>query len=123
MPYLTSLISPVSTVTTGYSSSVTNTQSFSGNILVKKTGGFLLSLTGYTSAAFEQYIQVYNKNAYPPATIDRPVSVSIIPAQANFNLSFGAGLPLSNGILIVCSNTPVAFTSGGSTTYFTAVYK
>jgi hypothetical protein len=123
MPYLTSLIFPVSTVTTGYNSSVTNTQTFSGNILVKKTGGFLLSLTGYTSAAYEQYIQVYDKSAYPPVTTDRPVSVSIIPAQANFNLSFGAGLPLSNGILIVCSNTPVRFTSGGDTTYFTAVYK
>jgi len=123
MPYLTSLIFPVSTVTTGYNSSVTNTQTFSGNILVKRTGGFLLTLTGYTSAAAIQYIQVYNRGSYPPVSTDRPVSVSVIPAQSNFNLSYGDGLPLSNGILVVCSNTPVVFTSGGDTTYFTAVYK
>ena len=121
MPYLTSLVIPVSTVTTGFNTSRTNTTSFSGSIIAKRSGGFLLTLTGYTSATYTQYIQVYDQNTFPPT--GRPVSVNIIPSQANFNLTFEQGLPLSNGILIVTSNTPVAYTSGGDTTYFTVVYK
>jgi hypothetical protein len=51
------------------------------------------------------------------------VSIAVVPEFSNFNISFNAGLPCSNGILVVCSTTPLTFNAAASGVYFTAVYK
>ena len=121
MAYLTSLFFPVSTVITGYDSSVSNTTQFSNFLRVKPTPGVLYTVTGFTTASNMQYIHIYNSASYPPA--GPPVSIAVVPEFSNFNISFNAGLPCSNGILVACSTTPLTFNAAASGVYFTAVYK
>lgn len=123
MAFLSTLLTPVSTVIQGTLSFVTNTPCLSNLLLVKNAPGTLYTITGCTTSYNNQYIHVYNRASWPPGAVENPIAVFILPAQSNFNLDFGTGIPMSNGILICSSNTPTYYTSAGNNTFFTAVYK
>lgn len=98
----------------------TSSSAFTSGVNVKSTNGVLYSITGYTSAAAGQYIQVYDTaNNVVSGT---PISISNIGATSTFSVTFSKGLATLNGITIVNSSTPVTYTNGGVNTYYTVVY-
>lgn len=123
MAFLSTLLTPVSTVIQGTLSYVTNSPCLTSLIMVKNSPGTLYTLTGFTSANINQYIQIFNRTTWPPLSSECPTSCFILPQQSNFMLEFNTGIPFSNGILVCLSITPTFYTSAGNNTFFTAVYK
>lgn len=123
MAFLSTLLTPVSTVIQGTLSYATNSPCLTSLIMVKNSPGTLYTLTGFTSATINQYIHVYNKTTWPPLSTESPLASFILPSQSNFMLDFNTGIPFSNGILVVLSLSPTFYTRAGNNTFFTAVYK
>jgi len=123
MAFLSTLLTPVSTVIQGFYSLVTNTLYLSNQLFVKNSPGTLYTLTGFTSANINQYLQLYNTNTGTPPSNTSPLAVFILPQASNFMLNFDTGIPFSTGILACLSMSPTTYTSAGNNTYFTAVYK
>lgn len=111
MAYLTSIILPVTSK---------NSSFFTNSISAIGASNVLFSLNGYTSAGVLHYLQVYDTSSGVPS--GNPVSINIISPNSNFSVDYGRGLVLNEGILVVMSKTPKAYTVSDNNTWFTMSY-
>ena len=88
---------------------------------VLSAGGRLYSMFGISTASVDQYIQLYDNSGLGTTPNGVPVGVFLVPANSNFSFDFDRGLPMTTGLLIANSLTPVDYNAGNSDIFVTTV--
>ena len=110
------------TVTSQMNSNAT-TVAYASSLVIKAGVGNLFNLTGFSSKASAQWIQVHNTTAVPSANAIPAITFYVAPTS-NFSLDFGVyGRYFSTGITVVCSITGPTYTAGAADCWFDAQYK
>lgn len=112
MPLLTTIVTPISSKSSEF---------FTSFFIPVTREGILYTLTGYTTAASMQFIQLYDTTTYRVANL-KPLTTVIINPNTNFSIDFPKGLYFKNGIVAINSSSSVLHTSGGSNVYYTAAF-
>lgn len=112
MPLLSTIISPVSSK---------NSLFFTSNFVACNKRANLYTISGYTSGAVNQFVQLYDTTTYRVAHL-KPVSTTLIGPNNNFSVDFPNGLAFQNGIVAVNSTAALTHVSGGFNIYFTAAF-
>jgi hypothetical protein len=95
---------------------------YTNALLVKAGDGICYGLSGYSSKASAQFIQVHDLGAIP-ADGAVPVTILTVPATGNFSIDYGPrGRAFRAGIVVCNSSTAQTKTIGLADTWFDVQY-
>lgn len=78
------------------------------------------NIFGISTAAANQYIQLYNTGNQAPS--GTPIGVFFVPANSSFSFDLNRGLNFTGNVLIVNSVTPVVYTQGNDDLFMTVIH-
>lgn len=107
-------------VSYGDAGSLVSSVAYEASRVLKNSEGRLLHLSGYSSKASAQFIQIHDAAAVPA---DAAVPKAILQVAANSPFEFKLplnGAPFSNGIVVCNSSTGPTKTVGAADCWFTA---
>lgn len=114
---------PVTVVAgTGEGATTVATTAYAASLILKAAAGTLVSVSGYSSKASAQFIQIHD-SATLPANTAVPIVLLYIPAGTTsfaFDIPL-TGMPFANGITVCNSSTGPTKTLGSADCWFAGV--
>lgn len=99
------------------------TTAYASSLVVKAAPGILYGLSGFNSAATDQFIHLYDSTTLPANGV-APKTLIKVPTASNFSVDFGrSGRSFATGIVIGNSSTGPIKNIGSADCWFDVQYK